>query len=45
MTKIIEVVVECPVCEGEMVVQLTEESQAKKLFEPCSVCKVLVVKV
>jgi len=39
--KNIEIVLECPICEGMIVLQMTPQSQVKELFEPCAVCKVL----
>lgn len=42
-TKILiyEICIDCPICEGIMVVKISGDKQVAEIFAPCSVCKIL----
>lgn len=39
--EIYELCVECPICEGMMVLHLSGEKQVADIFKPCAACQVL----
>lgn len=40
-TELYEICVDCPMCEGIMVVKISGDRQVADIFKPCPACRVL----